>query len=197
MEPSSGSAKTSADEGAPAVTPDYEREHKRREKGNKYRQGPGRSVPGIVSPVLLFLIGAEFPATVAFSFGAGLNMDGDRCPGVLGIQVRFEMVGQVMGLDNGDIPGYHEMELDEDLRPRAPCFQVMKSGIDTGVLADDLLDPRFIRLGNAVVAEIGEWPFREVIRCLHDHDRNPQCKERIEDRITGELDQEEAGKNPQ
>ncbi len=44
-------------------------------------------------------------------------MDGDRCPRVLGYQVRFEVVGQVVRLINGNIAGHHKMELYEDLRP--------------------------------------------------------------------------------
>jgi len=37
--------------------------------------------------------------------------------GVFGIQVGLEVIGQVVGPDNGNIPGHHEMEFDKDLRP--------------------------------------------------------------------------------
>ncbi len=83
-------------------------------------------------------------------------MDSNRCPRILGIQVGLEMVGQVMGLINGNIPGHHKMELDEDLRPRAPGLQVMEPGIDAGVLADNLLDPLFILFRNTVIDKIGK-----------------------------------------
>ena len=83
-------------------------------------------------------------------------MDRDRCPRVLGVQVGLEMVGQVVGFHHGNIPGHHEMELDEDLRARSPGFQVVETGIDAGVFADDLLDPLFIGFWNTVVDEIGE-----------------------------------------
>ena len=71
---------------------------------------------GILAVFLLLIIGTErsAPGTALI---AGLYMDRDRCPGVLGIQVGFEVVGEVVGLCNGNIARHHEMELDEDLRP--------------------------------------------------------------------------------
>jgi hypothetical protein len=120
--------------------------------GKPRKRGLLRTFPGLV----LIRKRAEFPAAVAFSFRAGLDVDGDRCPRVLGVQVGLKVVGQVVGFGNGNIPGHNKVELDEDPRPRAPGLEIVKAGINARVLADDLLDPFFIRFRDTVIAEIGE-----------------------------------------
>ena len=94
-----------------------------RKKGNNHAGAGTVSFRHPRFPFFFCIIRAEFPAAVAFPFGAGLDMDGDRCPRVLGVQVDLEVVGQVVGLDNGDIPGHDKVELDEDLRPERRVFR--------------------------------------------------------------------------
>ena len=77
---------------------------------------------------LFFVIRAERTAPVA-AFVAGFYMNGDICPGVLHKQVRFEVVGKIVGLGDGDIPGDDQMELDEDLRAGSACPETMEPGI--------------------------------------------------------------------
>ncbi len=59
---------------------------------------------------------AELPAPGALPLAARFHMDGDSCPGILGVQVVLEVIGKVMRLHHRDIAGDDKVELDEDLR---------------------------------------------------------------------------------
>jgi hypothetical protein len=42
-------------------------------------------------------------------------MDGNICPGELGLQVGFKVIGKIMTLQNGNITRQDKVKLDEDL----------------------------------------------------------------------------------
>jgi len=70
-----------------------------------------------ITPFILVVKGAERTAAGA-SFVTGLGMDGNICPGELGLQVGFEVIGKIMALQNGNVAGQDKVELDKDLRSR-------------------------------------------------------------------------------
>jgi hypothetical protein len=44
-------------------------------------------------------------------------MDGDICPGELGLKVGFKMISKIMALQNRNITGHDKVKLDKDLGP--------------------------------------------------------------------------------
>ena len=65
--------------------------------------------------LVFFLMCAEWTAMVA-SFFAGFDMDGDVRPREFKLQVRFKVVGKIVGLVDRYRPRYNKVELDEGFR---------------------------------------------------------------------------------
>ena len=47
-------------------------------------------------------------------------MNRQFCPGILHEQIGFEMIGEIMGPGDRDLPGYNKVELDKDIRAGPP-----------------------------------------------------------------------------
>ena len=68
-----------------------------------------------VSGILLVIKGAE-RATTGATLIAGLGMYGNDCPWKLDVQIGFQMIGKVVGVQNRCRAGHDEVEFDKYIR---------------------------------------------------------------------------------
>jgi hypothetical protein len=108
------------------------------------------------SGFILFTECTEGSTAITCPFSAGLGMDGDDRPRELDVQVRFEVIREIMGVLNRCGAGHHQVKFNKDIRTRASGSQVVEPGIIARVFADDRFYPVLIHGRNTMIDKIRE-----------------------------------------